>query len=366
MMNSGSDPSSPGRFMPDGISCVGALFLVVLIMTALGVGLGSASIGGNGQASKNPPAKATETLPALAMVSPTALTMDLAPILAGPTPLYPPENLPTPTNSQIVASTDNFSNLPTLRRGGSALELEGELSPIPLPTPHDNYSATLKVPILMYHYISLPPENADEYRVDLSVFPDEFKTQMQFLVNNGYETIDLYDLSLAIVGEKELPPRPVIITMDDGYRDNYENAFPILQELGLSATFFIVTEFVDQGSPNYMDWRMIEEMAAAGMRIEPHSKTHADLTEHERDFIIWEVLGSTETLEAHTKYRPRYLAYPGGWYNDEVQQIVAELGFWGAVTTARGLTHGFEDRFEWSRIRIRGTTTIGEFADLIK
>lgn len=218
----------------------------------------------------------------------------------------------------------------------------------------------------MYHYISQPPEDADKYRLDLSVSPQDFRDQLQYLVDNGYKAIDLYDLSLAITDKIELPAKPVIITLDDGYRDNYENAYPILRELGLTATFFIPTEFVDQANPSYMDWQMIEEMAAAGMRFEPHSKTHPNLTANDRDFIIWEVLGSAETLNAHVEYRPRYFAYPGGRYNEEVSQIVAELDFWGAVTTAGGLWHGYNDRYEWTRIRIRNTTTIEEFAHLIE
>ncbi len=235
-----------------------------------------------------------------------------------------------------------------------------------MPTPYENYSWTLKVPILMYHYISDPPDDADKYRSDLSTSPRAFREQMQFLVDNGFEAVDLYDLTLAIVDKGELPSKPIVITFDDGYRDNYANAFPILQDFGLTATFFVATEFIDQGNPDYMSWEMIEQMAGAGMRIEPHSKTHPDLTENERDFIIWEVLGSQETIASHIGYRPRYFAYPGGRYNDEVQGIVSELDFWGAVTTSNGLWHGFNDRFEWGRVRMRYTTTLAELVEMIE
>jgi peptidoglycan/xylan/chitin deacetylase (PgdA/CDA1 family) len=217
----------------------------------------------------------------------------------------------------------------------------------------------------MYHYISVPPEGADQYRLDLSTSPQLFREQLKYLQENGYQTVDLYDLSLAIADKGQLPDKPVIVTVDDGYRDNYENAFPILKELGMTATFFVATEFVDQNNPNYMTWPMIEEMAQAGMRIEPHSKTHPDLTGQDRDFIIWEVLGSQETIASHIGSQPRYFAYPSGRYNDEVQQIVEELGFWGAVTTANGNWHGFNDRFEWGRVRMRLTTSPVELGELI-
>jgi len=218
----------------------------------------------------------------------------------------------------------------------------------------------------MYHYVSSPPEGADKYRQDLSVSPEEFRKQMLFLKEQGFTAVDFYDLTLAIVSKGELPDKPIIITLDDGYRDNYENAYPILSELGFEATFFIPTEFIDQNNPEYLTWTMIEEMAASDMRFESHSKTHPDLTGQERNFIVWEVLGSQETLEAHIGYRPRYLAYPGGRYDDQVIELLTELDFWGAVTTAGGRWHGFDDRYEWTRVRVRNKTSMVDFAKLVE
>ncbi len=217
----------------------------------------------------------------------------------------------------------------------------------------------------MYHYISVPPENADKYRLDLSVTPDAFREQMAYLAENGFETIDLYDLSLAITGKKDLPEKPIILTFDDGYRDNYENAFPILQEYGFSGTFFVVTQPIDDKNENYLSWDMVKEMANAGMRFEPHSKTHADLSGREKEYIIYEVLGSQETIAAHTGHAPRYFCYPGGRYDANTIKVIADLDFWGAVTTADGKWHGYNERYEWARIRIRNTTPLAEFASLV-
>jgi peptidoglycan/xylan/chitin deacetylase (PgdA/CDA1 family) len=217
----------------------------------------------------------------------------------------------------------------------------------------------------MYHYISVPPEDADVYRTDLSVEPEAFRQQMAFLAQNGYDTVDLYDLSLAITGKKELPPKPVIITMDDGYRDNYENAFPILREFGFEATFFVVTEFVDQNREGYMNWAMLEEMAVAGMRVESHSKTHADLRGRDRDFLIYQLLGSQQTLAAHLGYTPRYFSYPSGRYDEATIDVLKDLDFWGAVVTAGGVCHGFDGRYEWLRVRMRHTTSLSQFAEMV-
>lgn len=235
----------------------------------------------------------------------------------------------------------------------------------PLPTPMGVYSWTLKVPILMYHYISVPPPDADEYRVDLSVTPDMFRQQMAYLRDNGYTAIDFYDLTSAIVNQSELPEKAILLTFDDGYLDNYEAAYPILQEFGLEGAFFIVTEFIDMGREGYMTWPMIEELARNGHRIESHSRTHPDLVGKSHDKLIWEILGAQETIAAHTGTRPRYFCYPGGFYDEATIQMLAELDYWGAVTTENGSWHGFNDRFEWRRVRIHNFTTMEEFAKLV-
>jgi peptidoglycan/xylan/chitin deacetylase (PgdA/CDA1 family) len=218
----------------------------------------------------------------------------------------------------------------------------------------------------MYHYISIPPEDADKYRIDLSVAPDNFRAQMQYLAQNGYTTISLYDLSLAITDKIELPEKPIIITLDDGYRDNYEYAFPTLKEFGHSATIFLATDFLDKNNPNYLSWDMVHEMAAYDIYFEPHSKSHINLREQNHDHLVWEMLGSQQTVAAHIGYTPKYFAYPGGTYDEDAMAVLHELGFWGAVSTMDGTEHGFEDRFEWTRVRIHDYTTIREFADLVK
>lgn len=372
----------------DGISCVGSLLLFLLILFVMGTMLGGSktsasdnslsTVSALSQASRPAAtqehtqaastARATNTpLPSstpTAALPPTATSTATFPPTATSTATIPPTVTITFTATAVdtatTTATATATNTPTATATATATA-----TPKPLPTPQDNYSQTLKVPILMYHYISVPPEDADVYRVDLSVEPEMFRQQMTFLANNGYQSIDLYDLSLAITGKKELPPKPVVITMDDGYRDNYENAFPILQEFGFEATFFVVTEFVDQNREGYMNWTMLEEMAAAGMRIESHSKTHVELHGQDRDFLIYQLLGSQETIAAHIGYVPRYFSYPSGRYDEATIAVLKELDLWGAVITAGGVCHGFNDRYEWTRVRIRHTTPLSQFAEMV-
>lgn len=287
-----------------------------------------------------------------------------------------PAPLPSPTlASPLVSVIGGETAVPAAEPPAEMMVAETAVPPtaipvivppaFPLPTPSGANIWTLRVPILMYHYLSVPPADADIYRTDLSVTPENFRQQMAYLAENGYTPIDFYQLSAAITAHTDLPDKPVLLTFDDGYLDNYENAFPILQEFGFTATFFIITDLADQGAPGYANWEQLKEMAAAGMRIESHTKNHPDLSTMGRDDVIFQVLGSQETIAAHIGYTPRYLCYPGGRYNAETMQLLRELDLWGAVTTQGGAWHSFEDRYEWDRQRMRYDTTLEQFARLI-
>jgi peptidoglycan/xylan/chitin deacetylase (PgdA/CDA1 family) len=279
-----------------------------------------------------------------ATITPSPTATQTPTITPSPTATLPPTNTPLPA---VVFPTPTFT-------------------PLPAPMLTDNISFTIKVPILMYHYVSTPPNFSDELRVRLSTEPVAFREQMRYLAENGYTTVDLYDLHLAITNQRELPEKPVILTFDDGHRDHYTNVFPILQEFGLQGTFFIITEFVDQGYETYMTWEMIREMAQAGHRMEPHTKTHPDLRGQSREYLIYQILGSQQTLEYHIGYLPRYFAYPGGGFDDHAIAILQELGFWGAVSTLGGKWHSYADRYIWERLRMRYNMPLPEFADLVE
>jgi peptidoglycan/xylan/chitin deacetylase (PgdA/CDA1 family) len=237
------------------------------------------------------------------------------------------------------------------------------LPPLPTPQPGGAYAA--RVPILMYHYVSDPPEDADIYRTDLSVSPAEFRKQLAYLQDAGFTTIDLYDLARALANQAPLPDRPIVLTFDDGYRDNYINAFPILKEYGMHGTFFIVTDFVTSENEGYMTWQMVEEMARAGMRMEIHTRWHPTLVEQEPEFVVDQIVGAQQALAAHIDHVPRFLAYPGGSYDDDVLDIVKGLDLWGAVTTKWGSYHEYRNRYEMKRMRMRYTTTLPVFIDIV-
>lgn len=283
-----------------------------------------------------------------------------------------PSNTPTATSTPIPPGTPTPSATPTITLTPTETltpSITPTLTPTntttPFPTP-DSRDRTFYVPILMYHYISVPPDDADIYRLDLSVTPDNFRVQMNWLKTNGYETISLYDLIYALnIGWPPLPDKPIILTFDDGYVDNYEFAFPILQELGYTGTFFILTDVTDRNEPAYMTWDMLREMYAAGNSIEVHGREHFDMANRDYDWLVFNLLGPVQTIEANLGQRPRFLSYPAGSYDDLVISTAQQLEYWAAVTTRNGAEHNKNDPFELRRMRVRGDWSLDIFSAVV-
>jgi peptidoglycan/xylan/chitin deacetylase (PgdA/CDA1 family) len=210
------------------------------------------------------------------------------------------------------------------------------------------------------------PADADATRVQLTVEPNMFRAHLRYLEENGYNTISLYQLEAALLYGTPLPPRPVILTFDDGYIDHYTNVFPALKERAFIATFFVITGRADTNDPAYLNWSQISEMAAAGMSMESHTKTHRDLRERDYDFLVYELLGSLESLGAHTTTPPHMFAYPVGHYDDLTLTVLSELPVWRAVTTENGTLHTTDNRLLVPRVRINGDTSVGALASLLQ
>jgi len=128
----------------------------------------------------------------------------------------------------------------------------------------------LTVPVLCYHRFGSKPSQ-------LAVTPAAFEAQMDYLAKNGYQVIPLSRLIGFLERGEPVPRKSVVLTIDDGYRSTYEMAFPILRKHGFPATVFLYGDFV--GAPDALTWPQMKEMEASGLvSIQPHSKTHANLT----------------------------------------------------------------------------------------
>ncbi len=229
----------------------------------------------------------------------------------------------------------------------------------------DGELRSARVPILMYHYLSEPPPNADIYRRDLSVSPALFAAHLDRINAERYTVISLYALIAHLTEGTPLPPKPVVLTFDDGYRDNYENAFPLLRTYGVTATFFIVMEFINRERPEYLTWEMVKEMAAGGMSIEAHGVDHTTLRGRSAVDLEFQALRSYETLQNALGVRAHLISYPAGEFDEQTIAIFQKAGYWAGFTTVQGATHRSDDLFRLPRVRIRGSTTPDELARLL-
>jgi len=229
----------------------------------------------------------------------------------------------------------------------------------------DGQQRTVRVPVLMYHYLSVPPADANAYRKDLSVSPDLFARQLDRVQAEGYTTISLYDLLAHLWEGAPLPEKPVVLTFDDGYRDFYTNAFPLLGQRGMSATVFVITDFMDEERPDYLTWAMAREMLAAGISIESHGRNHISLKNKDRDYLIWQALGSLETIQFELGVRPRFTSYPAGEFDDSTIAIFQSADYWAGFTTIQGTTHSTDEPFRLHRVRVRSTTEPDELIRLL-
>jgi peptidoglycan/xylan/chitin deacetylase (PgdA/CDA1 family) len=224
----------------------------------------------------------------------------------------------------------------------------------------------LRIPILMYHYVSPPPANANQKLIDLWVLPKNFRCQLQWLKDNGYTTITPDEMAQAVYDStKSLPPKPILLTFDDGYADAYYNVFPMLKEFGFTGTFFVITSYLDEGRRDYLNWAEAKAMADAGMSIESHSAHHYEMRGLDKQHLQEEVFGSLTDIEKETGIKPHFFCYPSGHYDINVIRTLIAAGVTGAFTTSDGLTVSPWNMLRLPRIRVRGTTTLAEFKYLV-
>jgi peptidoglycan/xylan/chitin deacetylase (PgdA/CDA1 family) len=237
--------------------------------------------------------------------------------------------------------------------------------PTPTPTPVV-LPDQAQVPILMYHYVSELPPDADRYRRDLTVSPENFKAQLDYLADAGYHPIALTDLYLYLTQGYPLPDKPIVLTFDDGYRDAYEVVFPLLLDHGFTGTFFVLATPAHLESPAYMTWAQMKEMSDAGMDIQAHGRDHVDMRGRSYHYLVYQILGIQEAIHYHTDRLPRFFCYPSGKYDASVVAVLKSAGYWGAVTTEWGQTHTRQSLFEMPRLRVRGSDTLTDFVDKLE
>ena len=229
-----------------------------------------------------------------------------------------------------------------------------QVAPIGEPPRRADEPTPLRVPILMYHYISANPKWPDDLlRTRLSVPPKQFAAQLDYLQRAGYTTITLDDLTAALRDGAPLPGKPLILTFDDGYEDFYTNAYPLLQQYNDKATIYIISHKV--GLQGYMTWEQLRELAASPLiTIGAHTRTHPALATLSAEQSWEEMAGSKTDLEGELGIAVRHLAYPYGSFSATTLEQVQQIGFDTAVTTHEGLSHSLDHILALRRVRVNG------------
>jgi peptidoglycan/xylan/chitin deacetylase (PgdA/CDA1 family) len=229
------------------------------------------------------------------------------------------------------------------------------------PTAQVASAGTVTIPILMYHYVRVVNDPKDQVGINLSVRPEAFAAQMQYLADKGYTTLTMAEVHAILAGQQPVPPKPIALTFDDGYRDFYSAAWPVLQRHGFKATAYIATDFI--GWDAYMTWPMLHELDASGLiEFGAHTRSHADLRTVSAARRWDEIIGSKAILEEGLGHPVGSFCYPAGFRNAEVVADVRRARFLTAVTVQHGKAQNLQWAYELPRIRVHGPDPLAAWA----
>jgi peptidoglycan/xylan/chitin deacetylase (PgdA/CDA1 family) len=215
----------------------------------------------------------------------------------------------------------------------------------------------------MYHSISKVSEREKRMRntnpaYSLSV--REFSEQMHYLHENDYRALSLNQLIDPTVNRYL---KGVVITFDDGLANNYTNAFPILKKLNLTATIFVITDFV--GKAKYVDWGQLKEMSGEDISIQSHTMTHRPLPLLETNEIMYELDKSKKSIEDRLGSVVDFLSVPHGMIDQKVIDVAQAVGYRGVCTSEPGFSHVYHYPAILRRIRISDRYRISDFEKIV-
>ena len=200
------------------------------------------------------------------------------------------------------------------------------------------------VPIMMYHHVTAVTPSEGNW-----VSPKNFEQQMAYLAKHQYKVIMLDELVDAIQTKKKLPHKTVVITFDDGYDDNYDQAFPILRRYQFPATVFLIANKIN--ADGFLNLKQIDEMMAYGINFGSHTLSHPYLPGLSPQEQEKEIRESKAKIGKALNTSIEYFCYPIGGFSDDIKRMVKEAGYKGALTTNRGFARSNQDVYELKRIR---------------
>lgn len=210
--------------------------------------------------------------------------------------------------------------------------------------------------IFIYHHFD------DDRYPTTNVSLENFKEQMAYLADNNYKVIPLAELVDLLVTKKRLPEKVAVITIDDGYKTIYNNAWPVLKKHGFPFTVFLYVEGIERGYKNYLTWDQIKEMQAAGVDFQDHSFSHHYLADkpvglNEEEYRTWikkDLARGASILTVKLGKRPRFFAIPYGEYNRIVIEEAKKVGYDAIFTQDGGSVSSDTDTAMISREPILG------------
>lgn len=228
--------------------------------------------------------------------------------------------------------------------------------------------------ILMYHMVSphLPKKQSKFNR--LRVTPKEFEKQLQWLKENGWTSLTMSELTHM----KTSPAKTVVLTFDDGYADNYTQAFPLLKKYAMKATIYLVVNRFDRSWAQDKDTKqssqelnneamltseMVFEMLSSGLvEFGSHTLNHVNLPLQTTEQKQAEIQESKQILETHYGITCNSFAYPFGFYDSHDISYVKQSGYTNAVTTHNGYEPWNEaNKYEIKRVMISGKQKLFDF-----
>lgn len=227
-----------------------------------------------------------------------------------------------------------------------------------------------RVPILMYHAVAHCPAPA---AYGLSVEPRAFARQMELLAERGHTPLSTRQLADAWRTGSALPPRPVLITFDDGYEGVHRYALPALARYGFTGTLFVTTGWLRGphgagGAPDVMlDWPQVRELADAGWEIGGHSHTHPQLDQLADAALHREVAHCRWLIAEELDREPYSFAYPFGYSDRRVRRAVRAAGFGQSLAVGNALAdRARQNPYALARLTVRRSTSREQFIRMIE
>jgi peptidoglycan/xylan/chitin deacetylase (PgdA/CDA1 family) len=219
---------------------------------------------------------------------------------------------------------------------------------------------SVRVPVLTYHRVA--PLSAVGL-TDLKVEPANFVDELAALNQAGYHTIHQAQLFDALYKGTALPPKPIIISVDDGYVDDLTRILPALQRFHMVGTFFVITGRFTE--PGFLSADQVRQLDQAGMDVGDHTAHHVDLRLLAPTELRAETSGSRRALERVLGHPIYYFAYPFGAYNDAVVSAVRAAGFTMAYSTVGGITEATSAPLTMPRVHVGRAETPSGLLSLV-